>query len=129
MKKMYAILGIEFNTIMRINSLKIKSYTYPPPASIVKVGYIKKYLISRYTSTGQKKKIPIFYTYKDIRFDVDGWANSKKFLPEDFDLVLLRLKRERTIPGWINGMKWEGIRLKKDDLVMFWKRNEEEREI
>jgi hypothetical protein len=109
--------------------LKLKSYIHPPPSSIAKVGYIKKYVISSYKPTGQKKKIPIFYTYKDIKFDIEGWANSKKFLPEDFDLVLLRLKREKIIPGWIIGMKWTGLRLKKDDEVMFWKKNEEEREI
>jgi hypothetical protein len=51
-----------------------------------------------------------------------------KYLPADFDLVYLRLERERTIPGWISGTNWDAIRLKSTDKVLYWKRKMEAEE-
>ena len=86
----------------------------------IKVGDIKSYVIK---ASGRKN--PVFYSYGDVEYDIDGWADVTRFLPNDFDLVFLRLKRERTIPGWINGQSFEGRKLKPDDVVLFWKRKEE----
>ena len=91
----------------------------------VHVGYLKEYLQTVDETTGKVKKTPVYYTYRDVEYDIDGWADSKRFLPEDFDLVFMRLKREKTITGWVNGNTWDGLRLKDDDEVLFWKRNEE----
>lgn len=96
--------------------------------SIVKVGAFKKYLITKNPKTGRPKKTPILFAYKDVEYDLDGWADCSKFLPEDFDLVHLRLKREKTVSGWIVGFKWVGLRLKNDDIVCFWKKTDEGRE-
>lgn len=99
-----------------------------PPASsaMIKVGNVKEYIVSENKSTGRPRKSAVLYAYKDLNYDVDGWADAKTCLPDDFDLVYLRLKREKTIPGWVSGAIWYGMRLKKDDEVMFWKRLEED---
>lgn len=65
--------------------------------------------------------------YKDVECDIDGWVDCRKFLPDDFDLVFMRLKRGKAISGWISGKIWCGLRLKNDDVVIFWKRKEEEK--
>lgn len=111
-----------------MNRLNTTSSSLPPiPAKRIKVGLIKKYIPTVDKKTGRTKKMPVFYSYiKDVIYDIDGWADAKRFLPEDFDLVYLRLKRNRTIPGWINGLSWHGSRLKTNDEVLFWKRKEEE---
>jgi hypothetical protein len=96
---------------------------------LVKVGNIKKYTISKEANTDKCRKTAVFYTYKDIQFDIDGWADSKRFLPDDFDLVYMRLKREKTVAGWIAGTIWIGLRLKPDDKVIAWKRKEGEKSV
>lgn len=97
------------------------------PATVIKVGDVKEYLSLGKTPLGKKKKTPVFYTYRHVEYDLDGWADCARFLPEDFDLVFMRLKRDRIIPGWIAGKTWAGLRLKKEDVVLFWKRKEEEK--
>lgn len=72
---------------------------------------------------------PVKFTYNHVRFDKNGWADAKKYLPADFDLVqmkVLRDGRERTYNGWINGEKWEAVRQRERDEVLFWKQNTEE---
>lgn len=98
-----------------------------PPITTVKVGDIKEHLSSENPETGRTKKTPVFFTYRDVQYDIDGWADCARYLPEDFDLVFMRLKREKTIPGWISGRSWSGLRLKNDDVVLFWKRKDEEK--
>jgi hypothetical protein len=65
---------------------------------------------------------------KDLHYGENGWIDVKKYLPLPYDLVLMNLE-EKIINGWWNGTSWEGIRLKKNDTVHFWKyldRGEEE---
>ena len=95
------------------------------PTTYIKVGNVKEYISAGKTVTGKPSKKPIYYAYKDVEYDMDGWADSKKYLPEDFDLVYMRLKREKTIPGWISGSSWFGLRFKSGDVVLFWKRSHE----
>lgn len=60
------------------------------------------------------------FTYKDIKIGRDGWVNPKMYRPEPYDLVLMRLE-SKTIAGWWNGCRWEGLRLKESDQVLQWK--------
>lgn len=60
--------------------------------------------------------------YKDVKFDVDGWACAKQYMPLDFDLCHLKLK-DRVRAGWASGNAWEGLKLKASDEVLQWKRN------
>lgn len=41
-------------------------------------------------------------------------------------MKVLRDGRERTYNGWINGEKWEAVRQRERDEVLFWKQNTEE---
>jgi hypothetical protein len=67
------------------------------------------------------------FTYKDIIYDDDGWADARKYLPADFDLVHLRLKDGTpNLTGWHTGKEWEGLRIKEQDEVTFWKRKLDE---
>jgi hypothetical protein len=52
-------------------------------------------------------------------------VDAKLFLPMAFDLVYMRLER-RTIPGWWNGTSWEGMRLNKENCVLYWKYKKDE---
>jgi len=93
----------------------------------IQVGNIKEKTGSIDAKTGKRRRSPVFYSYQDVEYDIDGWADTLRFLPEDFDLVFMRLKRDTTIPGWFNGSSWTGLRLKSDDKVVFWKRKLEEK--
>lgn len=98
-----------------------------PNQNIVKVGSVKSYVLKKSPVTKWTVRYPIFYTYKDIFYNDAGWADVEKYLPEDFDLVSMLLENKRIINGWINGLLWEGLRLKSTDKVLFWKKikNEE----
>jgi len=65
------------------------------------------------------------YQYREVPFDIDGWALASRYLPADYDMMYMRCDDERTIPGWCNGTKWLGMRL-RDQKVIAWKRKPEE---
>jgi hypothetical protein len=78
-------------------------------------------------------KNPVFrrryvrYRYADVTFNKEGWACAKSHLPRSFDIVALRVdcgtkEAFKTINGWWSGTQWEGIRLKKKDEIIQWKR-------
>lgn len=68
------------------------------------------------------------FAYRDVFFDPDGWADASRFLPEEYDLVLLKYDTERTTCGWLSGTTWEGLRHNPDQQVLYWKRKLEETE-
>lgn len=72
------------------------------------------------------KAKPRKMTYKDVHFDFDGWADSSRFLPGDFDLVYLKIEGKKTISGWSTGTAWDGLKLEKDSNILFWKRKLDE---
>jgi hypothetical protein len=72
------------------------------------------------------------YKYSDIPTDLDkfgeptGWVSNLKCLPIPFDLMYMKVKqREKIISGWWNGQGWEGLRMKKGEKVIKWKRNQD----
>lgn len=63
------------------------------------------------------------FTYKDIKFDIHGWAHASEYLPLDFDLVIAKIKdKEKEISAWCKGRNWEGIRMKLGEEVEKWKK-------
>lgn len=62
--------------------------------------------------------------YDDVQYDIDGWADAKKYAPEPFDLVTLKTE-ERTGNGWFKGADWYSRKLGDNIKVLFWKRLEE----
>lgn len=78
------------------------------------------------------RKVGKFYAVefenKDVRPEKNGWVDVKKYLPEDGELVDVRIGR-KVIPAWTSGNKWFGLKLKEKDVVKYWKfRPPEERE-
>lgn len=93
---------------------------------MIKVGSVKEYIAKKDNKSGKMKKQEILYTYKDVKYDIDGWVDCNLFLPEDFDLVYMKVEGKKTIPGWISGSSWYGLRYKKEDVVKYWKRKPDE---
>lgn len=64
-------------------------------------------------------------SYKAVEYDKDGWADATKGLPIDGDLMFLKVDGVEKGSGWCWGRRWEGLHLKKKDIVSHWKRNQE----
>jgi hypothetical protein len=51
-------------------------------------------------------------------------VDAKRFLPFEYDLCLLKIKGKFDKKGWHTGLVWDGLILKNDDQVLYWKLNE-----
>lgn len=87
-------------------------------------------------TTAYKKLSPkgtvvfVDYTYKDVEFDDEGWADVANFLPADFDLVIIEIAgRKEPIDGWSTGHNWDGLFFQTGDKVLRWKRKPDERNL
>jgi|GEM_PF-2555048 len=60
------------------------------------------------------------FTYKNVVKDTDGWADALVYKPLPYDLVNVKIINIIK-SGWWDGSKWEGYRIKEDDIVLFWK--------
>lgn len=69
-------------------------------------------------STGRK------LSYQGVKYDKDGWANAKDYLPDDYDLMYLQIKDKEPCHGWISGKRWTGLKVKPGDEILYWKRKE-----
>jgi len=68
---------------------------------------------------GKERKI----SYDDVECDGDEWVDASRYMPADFDIMNLKVKnRERIMPGWANGKKWDGLNLTPENLVLYWQR-------
>lgn len=73
-----------------------------------------------------KKNRP--WKYSDIKekenwIENNDWVETSHYLPIPFDLMELKVKdRPKPLPGWHDGQKWQGLRIKKDYKVIQWKR-------
>lgn len=65
------------------------------------------------------------FCYGKVEFDEDGWADAKKFLPNDYDLCHLKVRDKGIVSGWAMFNSWDGLNVDKTDEVLFWKRNKE----
>jgi len=62
----------------------------------------------------------VLHSYKDVKVDLDGWSDAKKYLPLDFDMCLLKFE-DKTLPGWYCGNSWDGKKVHQNDKVLYWK--------
>jgi len=66
------------------------------------------------------------YKYSDVP-TASGWVDPQDYLPIAFDLMYLKVKgKVRVISGWWDGTKWKGLRLKKNQTIEKWKRNQDD---
>jgi hypothetical protein len=84
---------------------------------MIKVGDVKFW-----KKNSKNQSIAVDYTYKDVEYDEEGWADAKKFMPADFDLVFLKVNGKKSISGWYAGYQWDSLNYNKIDKVLFWKR-------
>ena len=82
----------------------------------IQVGKLKEPTIP---GTSPKK-----YKYPDLKYNEDGWAKAARYLPEEYDLVLLKYKN-RTVPGWRSGNYWDGRMVDANEEVIYWKRQKD----
>lgn len=83
-------------------------------------------IVSKSKITDKLTGLPRPYKYSDIPKDPDLWVYDLKYMPIPYDLMHVRLKNsDRVKSGWWNGIKWKGLRLKKGEKVIAWKRNQE----
>jgi len=65
-----------------------------------------------------------FRSYKNVKTDIDGWADVNLFLPLNFDLCYVKTdKRRGTTTAWYTGTIWDSAMLNDDEKVIFWKQN------
>lgn len=62
--------------------------------------------------------------YNDCSYDADGWADASKFLPLEYDLVLMKIKDKKTQIGWVSFNQWDGLKFGKTDEVLYWKKKD-----
>lgn len=68
---------------------------------------------------------PKTIAYPDVKYDFDGWAKAGEYLPAKFDLVTLKTP-SGSKRGWHTGMGWDGLKVERDDDVIYWKKTKEE---
>lgn len=63
-------------------------------------------------------------SYRFTPCDANGWIDSRKYMPADFDLVFIKVDGKKALTGWLNGSHWDGINvnISASELV-YWKRN------
>lgn len=75
-----------------------------------------------FSKVGSNKRL---LTYKKVPCVKGEWVDANKYLPNDFDLLLLKIKDKPIISGWCVGKKWDGLKYKRGDIVTHWKRKHE----
>lgn len=62
-----------------------------------------------------------YFTYKQVEYDKEGWADADKFHPVDFDLLYLQIEGSTgTLRGWCSGNAWDGLKY-NGEKVLKWK--------
>lgn len=61
------------------------------------------------------------FTYRKIKFDPGGWADAKKYRPEEYDLCYLKTK-DQTYSGWWTGAGWDSSKTITEE-ILYWKKN------
>lgn len=67
---------------------------------------------------------PTYYpnlTYPEVTAGKENWVNKNYFIPKKFDLVEL-LAGTKIYKGWWSGHKWDGLRIKGNELITHWRR-------
>lgn len=67
---------------------------------------------------GTEKKV----AYKDVYKNVNEWVNASKYIPIDYDLVMVRLSNGDLTYGWAQGSTWQGVLITPETRVIAWKK-------
>lgn len=69
---------------------------------------------------GKKKDDKKNWAYKDAEYDPEGWCDIRKYLPEEYDLCLLKTE-VKTRKGWWTGTGWDGAFI-GGETILYWKK-------
>jgi len=61
-------------------------------------------------------------SYSSLKSDVDGWVDASIFRPFPYDMVTLKTE-DKTMSGWWTGNSWDGLKMKVEDKILYWKCN------
>lgn len=75
--------------------------------------------VNRTVKDGKKK-----YGYGDIETDIHGWADVNKYRPATYDLCSLKTK-DKVLHGWYALGRWDGLKIKDSDEILYWKRKDD----
>lgn len=62
------------------------------------------------------------FNYIKVKFDEGKWADASKYLPADFDLCYCKT-HDRIVSGWHTGTCWDGLNMKPEYKILYWKLN------
>lgn len=79
--------------------------------------------VGRSKFVSPKNQQTYILSYNDVEKDVDGWVDASKYLPIDFDLLIVKTK-ESSFPAWSVGNHWDGVRVTDKTEVLFWKKRD-----
>lgn len=73
----------------------------------------------------------VLMTY-DLLPDPTGWIDATQFVPKEFILKMVRIKRkgiiiDQILIAWWNGSSWDGYKLKEGDVIIEWRCREDGR--
>jgi hypothetical protein len=78
---------------------------------------------SFHIQVGKSKRQKKLIRYSDVP-TVNGWVLDMRYRPIKFDMTLLKIKDKRqSVPGWWNGIYWEGLHLQPTYEILAWKRH------
>ena len=60
--------------------------------------------------------------YSDCEMDSSGFCDPAKFMPANFDLCDLLKSTNKVVPGWWNGICWDGHRVANSDTITKWRK-------
>jgi hypothetical protein len=67
----------------------------------------------------------IYWNYRNIKYDKNGWANAEEYLPDQFDLCFIKTENNRVLKGWHTGQIWDGLNVNHTHKIKYWKWFEE----
>jgi len=77
--------------------------------------------VVKYANSRKLRKGETFLSKVPSKCQKDGWLSTEQYLPEDYELVHLKSDLlGSAIPGWAQGNKFVGLRV-KDQPYKYWK--------
>jgi len=62
--------------------------------------------------------------YTDLPGEIPAWQSPDRFRPLPFDLVEIETSK-KIVTGWWTGNTWMGLRLRKEDKIISWRKSRE----
>ncbi len=81
---------------------------------------IKQVKVSIIQDINKKSGWRYFY-YTDIPNEGLDWNSVDEYLPDVYDLILLKTSTGKKFKGWLSHRTWDGMKMEENDIVKYWK--------